>query len=318
VKGYDFVSAEWNARKDFPAWLAANGARFRGDRPFFCFQHSPIGGTTIDGDETPDATQKALAAFPNAVAFTGHTHRPFVDERSLWQGEFLAMAVPSLSYPCYPGGHENAGDDRTGKARKTMPIIPGRRDLAGGQGYVVSVHADRILIERVDLAEGGVESAPAWLVPWPPKGDRPLDRKRRASRSLAPVFPADARLHVETRNTENRVGHWTIVMDCTFPAAIPEPGARVFDYEICAVPKDGSKPLCKRFLSPAYARLEKYEPAEMRFWFDVAELPQNREYVLEVRARNCFGKSSVPLVSGVWKSVPGFGTKDESIRNDKE
>ena len=82
--------------------------------------------------------------------------------------------------------------------------------------------------------------------------------------------------------------------------------ARAFDYEIRAVPADGSKPLAKKFLSPAYSRMAKYEPTTMRFWFNVAELPQDVDYRLEVRAFNCFGKGSRPLVSDVWHSVPGF------------
>ena len=44
----------------------------------------------------------------------------------------------------------------------------------------------------------------------------------------------------------------------------------------------------------------------MRFWFDVAGLPQDVDYRLEVRAFNCFGKSSEPIVSGIWHSVPGL------------
>ena len=77
--------------------------------------------------------------------------------------------------------------------------------------------------------------------------------------------------------------------------------------ELGATLADGSEPLVKRFLSPAYAKMAKYEPERQRFWFDVAELPQDREYVIEVRARNCYGKTSRPLVSGLWRSEPGLG-----------
>ena len=90
------------------------------------------------------------------------------------------------------------------------------------------------------------------------------------------------------------------------------PGHRVYDYEIKAVPKDGSEALVKRFVSPAFAKMAKYEPACQRFWFDVAELPQDREYVIEIRARNCYGKSSRPIVSGVWRGKPGLGAADRS------
>ena len=121
------------------------------------------------------------------------------------------------------------------------------------------------------------------------------------------MFPAGAALDLETRNTENRSGHWTIVMNCEFPSAVMPAGSRVFDYEISAVPKDGSKPLVKYFFSPAYSKMAKFESARQRFWFDVAELPQDREYVIEVRARNCFGRKSSPLVSAPMRGKPGLG-----------
>ena len=315
VKGYDFVSAEWEAYKKFPEWMARNGSRFAGDKPFFYFQHPPAKGTTPDGAGWADggAAFEALKSFPNATAFTGHAHRPFNDERSVWQGEFTAISTPSLSYACFPPGHENGGGRRDGTSRQSMAIIPDRRDLRGGQGYFVSVYSDRMVVERIDIEEDCAEGAPAWVVPLG-GGARTYDLKTRAAASFAPEFPAGASLRLMTRNTENRSGKWTIVMNCEFPAATPERGARVFDYEIRAVPSDGSAPLVKKFLSPAYSRMAKYEPRTMRFWFDVAELPQDKPYVVEVRAFNCYGKASAPLVSGTMRTAPGLGKVKEPKR----
>ena len=307
VKGYDFISAEWDSFGEFPEWMAANGARFKGNKPFFYFQHPPARGTTSDsgGWDDKGAAFSALKEFPNAIAFTGHSHRPFNDERSIWQGEFTAIATPSLSYAGFPPGHENGGGKRNGTSVLAMPMIPDRLDLRGGQGYFVSVYDDRIVIERIDIEEDCAEGAPAWIVPLA-GGERPYGFDSRAEASVAPWFPAGAELHAATRNTEDRQGKWAIVMDCRFPAACVPAGCRVFDYEIRAVPADGSKPLAKKFLSPAYSRMAKYEPKTMRFWFNVAELPQDVDYRLEVRAFNCFGKASRPIVSGIWHSVPGL------------
>ena len=114
VKGYDFVSAEYSQsddgkrRPDVAAFLKANAQRLRGSgRPFFFFQHLPIQGTTGDSGRWADGggSFAALKDFPNAIAFTGHTHRPFVDERQIWQGDFTVIGTPSLSYPSLPPGH---------------------------------------------------------------------------------------------------------------------------------------------------------------------------------------------------------------------
>lgn len=50
------------------------------------------------------------------------------------------------------------------------------------------------------------------------------------------LFPAGAELELETRNTENRTGFWTIVLNCEFPSAVMPEGHRVFDYEIRVLP----------------------------------------------------------------------------------
>ena len=314
VKGYDFISAEWNSFGEFPEWMVANGGRFEGGKPFFYFQHPPAHGTTSDsgGWDDKGAAFSALRDFPNAIVFTGHSHRPFYDERSIWQGEFTAIATPSLSYACFPPGHENGGGKRNGTSVQAMPMIPDRRDLRGGQGFFVSVYDDSMVVERIDIEEGGSESAPAWVVPLV-GGERPYGFEFRAEASVAPEFPSGAKLRLDTRNTENRSGKWIIVMNCEFPSAVPPTGERVFDYEIRVVPADGSEPIVKKFLSPAYSRMSKYEPKSQRFWFDVAELPQDVDYVVEARAFNCFGKASRPLVSGVWHSVPGLDKVKEIV-----
>ena len=312
VKGFDFVSCEYRPENAaaLKTWFDENRARLTGVRPFFFFQHLPIKGTTVDsngGWADNGVTKPILDAFPNCVAFTGHTHCPFIDERQIWQGTFTSVGTPSLSYAGLPAGHENGEGNRGGKSKQAMGPIPVRRDLRGGQGFVVNVWDDKIVIERRDIEEDD-EGAPEWLIPLAVgEVEKPYADKMRGAKEPVPQFPTGAALDLETRNTENRSGFWTIVMNCEFPSAVMPEGHRVFDYEIRAVPKDGSPALIKRFLSPAYPKMAKYEPVRQRFWFDVAELPQDKDYVIEVYARNCFGKTSAPLVSGVRRGKPGLG-----------
>ncbi len=306
VKGYDFVSAEFESggSSHLARWMEKNADRFRNGKPFFFFQHLPIKGTTVDSFGWSDngTAKPVLDSFPNCVAFTGHTHRPFVDERQIWQGEFTAIGTPSLSYASLPKEppHENGAGDRKGKSKQTMQTIPVRRDLRGGEGYVVSVWPDKIVIDRHDVEEDD-EGAPAWVVPLAHGAQlQPYAAGVRDDSAPVPHFPSGAALDIETRNTENRTGHWTIVLNCEFPSAVVPKGSRVFDYEIRAVPKDGSKPLVKYFFSPAYPKMAKFEPPRQRFWFNVEELPKGKACSIEVRARNCFGRSSEPLVAPIW------------------
>ena len=317
VKGFDFVSCEYGSRdgSELSAWINANRARISGGKPFFFFQHLPIRGTTSDSYGWGDGgvTKPILSAFPNCVAFTGHTHCPFIDERQIWQGAFTVVGIPSLSYAGLPDGHENGGGDRGGKSKQAMQPIPVRRDLRGGEGFIVSVWTDKIVIERRDIEEDD-DGAPEWVIPLGGgQVGKPYAGKMRAALEPVPQFPADAELELETRNTENRSGFWTIVMNCEFPSAVMPDGHRVFDYEIRAVLTDGSSLLVKRFLSPAYPKMAKYEPARQRFWFDVAKLPQDEDYRIEVRARNCFGRLSRPLTSRILHGKPGLAKSDGEI-----
>lgn len=249
----------------------------------------------------------ALAAFPNAVAFNGHTHWTFNDGRAIWQGAFTSVSIPSLSYTTVPGGYVNGTDIRNGRKPPTctMPVIPARFNLEEAQGYFMTVYRDRILFDRHDFTQGVAAGAP-WVVPLPMTADsKPFTFKAHGARTPVPGFPAGAKLKMSTTNADARSGHWAIVFVLDFPAASAVRGARVFDYEMRAVPSDGSAPVVRRFLSPAFHKLPKDEPARVRFWVDAMDMPQDVEYRVEVYPRNCFGACGKPLVSAPRRGKPG-------------
>ncbi len=312
VKGYDFIAGEYHGADGLSAFMKRHGDRFRGGRPFFYFQHLPIRGTTHDSFGWADGGRvgPVLNDHPNCIAFTGHTHVPFNDERSIWQGAYTIVNVPSLSYSCTPGGCENGECNRAEGAPPVMEKMPYRRELRGGQGFVVSVWGDRVVIERRDLEEDACD-LPDWVVPL--SAARPYTYAARADKEPVPAFPAGATVALGTSNAENRLGDWAIVLDCRFPSAVVPAGHRVRDYEIQAVPCGGGLPVVRRFAATSYARLAKYEPARQRFWFDARDLPQDEDYVVAVRARNCFGRASAPIYSRVMRGKPGLDKVDESV-----
>ena len=90
-----------------------------------------------------------------------------------------------------------------------------------------------------------------------------------------------------------------------FAAANGVAKARAFDYELRAVPTDGSPPMVKRFLSPAFHKLKEDEPDRLTFWMNVLELPQDADYHIEIYPRNCFGACGKPLISAMRRGKPG-------------
>ena len=103
VNGFDFISAEWYGYDKAPGydmtadWFKSHGGELDPARPFFFFLHQPPAKTTAsswDGRLAQMVTD-TLSAKPNAVAFSGHSHWTLNDERSIWQGAFTAVSVPS-------------------------------------------------------------------------------------------------------------------------------------------------------------------------------------------------------------------------------
>lgn len=273
VRGYDFFCAQW-APGIWCNGYAETGcsgceAAFRGKmarcdpaRPFFYVQHPHPAGTVYGvnawGVDDGEAT-RLLSGFPQAVAFSGHSHEPLTNEKSIWRGAFTSVATGSLRYvsgsfawnfehrPGYengicnyygPGiGIEGRGPIRAEfDAPKTMPDQT--YDFAVQTGLFVSVFDDRVEIARRDFASGLELGAP-WIVPVPA---RPASFEERAASSAPPQFPAGAALAASVARAATRGLKWhewsiepeqkqSLRLD--FPAAT-ECG-HVVEYEIAAV-----------------------------------------------------------------------------------
>ena len=307
VKGYDFISSEWKEGKDgfkeAEAWFAANGKTLDPKKPFFVLTHYPFRDTTSCSGGGDAYSGDVFRKFPNAVTFTGHCHWTLNDERSIWQGEYTAIAVPSMSYTSIPGGYENGSDSRRGNPKSSMAKLPARPEFREAQGYLVSVFDDRMEVERRDFTEG-VEAAPAWIVPLGAAAEGRYAFANSKKRTPVPEFPAGAKVDASVCNTEDRDGHWAIMMRLEFPSAHARNG-RVYDYEVRIEMEDGTVAVVKRFLAPAFYRLERDEPSRQNFLFNAMALPETGKYRFRVYPRNCFGVCGKPIESKTFQSKPG-------------
>ncbi|MBQ6010693.1 MAG: metallophosphoesterase, partial [Kiritimatiellae bacterium] len=129
VKGYDFFCSHWQPG------IWCNGVAETGcagcidafrdqmkrcdpSRPFFYVQHphprDTVYGKCAWGMDDGSAT-KLLSAFPQAIAFSGHSHEPLTNEKSIWRGAFTSVGTGSLRYLAadalrnfeYTAGYEN-------------------------------------------------------------------------------------------------------------------------------------------------------------------------------------------------------------------
>ena len=278
VRGFDFFCSHWRAGV-LCNGIAESGcsgcsdafgalmAKCDPSRPFFYIQHphpkdTVYGGYSWgvdDGEST-----RLLSRFSNAVAFSGHSHNPLRNAKSIWRGGFTSVATGSLRYLAassiwniaHTPGYENGMCNYylPGVKRSDRPVYITKYDapkvmaneLSASDirvGMLVSVYGDRVEFDKREFVSGLRLDDP-WVVERPA---RPADEAALAAMSHTAEFPAGARLSAErimakTRGyegapkpvpkTERRA------LRLSFPAAAAD-GA-VMEYEISVSGKDGA------------------------------------------------------------------------------
>ena len=106
VNGYNFIICSYDENgKTFNAkksWLNDELKKAKaqsGNKPIFVVQHpapfASVYGSINWGDIT---IPTILSRYPQVIDFSGHSHYPVNDPRSLWQGGFTALGCGTLSY----------------------------------------------------------------------------------------------------------------------------------------------------------------------------------------------------------------------------
>lgn len=316
VKGYEFVLAHWMGNPDVKRNCRGRnedclpGVRefyakrtFDPNRPFFHLQHPMPKGTCFApfgwGQDNGDSGA-ALAAFPNAIALSGHSHYPLADERAIWQGAFTSVSCGTLASPSNGplcAGLAAASADEAfsleNSLRKgvttAMAVVEGNAD--GTCGMIVDVTAEATRFTRLELPRG-VVLGPDWVVPSAAAEARPFAYAARAKKAVAPEFPSDAVAKATLKSSEGKQ-----VVSIAFPPATAVAKARVYDYEITVVSPDGKR-LLRHVLAPGYNVAADHPHAKIDPHCELAAdtIPDVASCRFEIRPRECFGHAGRPLL----------------------
>ena len=312
VNGIDVVGAHWTDANDFghaADWFAKHAKEIDPSRPLVYTQHAhpkdTCYGPAAWGHDAGEST-RALSEFPNAIAFSGHSHYTLVDERSVWQGAFTSIGTAtlrrtSLDYLEPENSNGNPFDPRAKDWTRRKIMRPLYRDN-GKEGMIVDVCADRLVIRRRDFVFDR-SLGDDWTVPLPAACDSPFAYAARAKKRAAPAFASDAKVVV--RVTDERPscartdteGPYVLV---TFPAAKTVAKCRAFKYHVRALDADGNDELAARQIMAPGFNLPEEEcalPAECLFL--ASDFPPAAEVRFEVRASECFGRMGDAIVSGI-------------------
>lgn len=232
-------------------------------KPIFVIQHEHISNTVFgsfdfEGWGMPDFAD-ILKKYPQVVDFSGHSHYPINDPRSIWQGEYTALGTGGLYY-C-----EITVDDIKTVHPKGYRFV--------STFWIVEVDANnRIRFRAVDL------KTKQYLCEY--MLDNPFERKftpeQQISGSKPPVF-AD---NVKIKFAGNKI---------KLDAAESADGKPIFIYRAFAVDNDGNRiPVGK-----TVAQYYKYNVPDT-VEIELENLPDDK-YSIEVIAENCYGKQTAPL-----------------------
>ena len=308
VNGIAVIGTHWGLANDhdkvMEKFFAENGKRLNPNLPFIYTQHTHPRNTCMGawawGHDNGTAT-RVLSQYPNAVAFSGHSHYSLTDERSVWQGEFTSINTSSLrqtslDYACRENARGNRYGYREDKRRRAMRSLDTRD---GRQGMLVSIFADRLEIVRREFVYG--ESlGPDWIVPLPARTNGPLAFQSRAAKRSAPEFAIDAEIRVCVK--EPQPGKKCV--EVSFPSAHAVDGCRVNEYEVTATLVEDDFDLIqaqRRFLAADFYLPNSQCGKKNTCVFSFDELPQKGRYVFSVRPIECFGKKGAERASKVFR-----------------
>lgn len=232
-------------------------------KPVFVIQHEHIsntvyGSSDFEGWGMPDFAE-ILKKYPQVIDFSGHSHYPINDARSIWQGEYTALGTGGLYYT------ELTVDD--------VKTVHPKNYRTVSTFWVVEIDAEnRIRLRAVDLLSK--EYLCEYIL------ESPFERKytpeQQKKRSSPPTFDGDASVKLIGKTVH-------------FDSAQSTDGMPIFIYRAYTVDTEGNRAPAGKTV-PEYYRYNV--PATVKI--DLENLPEEN-YTLEIVAENCYGMQSEPL-----------------------
>ncbi len=256
------------------AWLRAQldtAVADAPDKPIF-FTHHEHNRGTVYGSSTFDGWgikyfKKILKDYPQVVDFSGHSHYPLNDPRSIWQGDYTAIGTGAIYYSEFTIDDIRAYDPPDCEDTATYWIVEvnetGDLHLRGMD-----------ILANAQLCEYSIRN-PA------DSANRDYTPKKLKAASKAPVFAADASLQAEATGDG--------ALRVTVPAAQSTDGMPVVLYRLTVKTSYGLTAE-KQWYLPHY----HVAKGEETVTFTVDGLTKG-SYKLSVTAETAYGVKSEPV-----------------------
>ena len=243
-------------------------------RPVFVMHHEHVRGTVYgsslyDGWGVPYFTA-ILSQYPQVVDFSGHSHYPLNDPRSVWQGAFTAIGTGAIYY----------SEFTVEGIRSYHPADSG--DTA--TFWLVELDAaNRMRLRGYDINEEKLLCELILDNPADPSNREYTPCKRMAA-SSAPAFAENAA--IETAAVPGGC-------EITVPAAASTDGMPVVLYRAAAKNSLGVT-VAKTWVMPSYYRAVEQDTVTL----SLSGLASG-DYTVVVTAENAYGTASAPITAAV-------------------
>ena len=254
-----------------------------GTKPIFVFQHVHAQNTVGSSASADKYLRELLDSYPNVVDFSGHTHRPVTDNRSIWQDTFTALNTGSMAYLSNPiselGYYGTKSLNDKGEWSKSE-AEHAQRD--GGLYYICEVNSENVMrIYIYDTFTESIYGEPIYLDSFGDPSGFDYTSEREIN-SVAPVFKETDEITV-TNNLSNRT-------DLSFPQAT---GTDVVAYYRIEIYQDNQ--LLKTEYRLSGCQYANAMPKTMSI--TIAGLAPDTTYQIKVYGINYWQKVSEPLVT---------------------
>lgn len=196
INGYHFINLSLSGYSDYKPsleWFEAELAAAAAEdptKPIFVQQHYPVKNTVYGSDLWgTDQLTTIMEKYPQIVSFSGHSHYPINDPRSIWQDEFTSLGCGTLAYY----------ELEPGMMYGTIP--PNSTNAC--QYYIVEVHKDSsVTIKAYDVMTEQFFDF-EYTIEKPADKDSFKYTDARADVADKPVFAEGAKVTVESVGKNN-------------------------------------------------------------------------------------------------------------------
>lgn len=275
INGFHFVSITpskgCNYHDDKKVWMAKElkeAAKDDRKKPIFVFQH-PHNSGTVYGSILwgEDDLIPIYMHYPQILHFSGHSHAPINDPRSIHQQHFTCLGTGTLSY------------FELDEFDKIYSTLPTRKEQAAQMLIVEADENNRVRVYPYDVLTGNFFPY-VWEIDTPSDPSTFTYTDQRYKTTAAPSFAEDAEIAISAvTDSSFRVD---------FPQANPAEGDKyVNSYDIIVKNADGETVRQFSIWSEYY-----FYDMPKTLGVDVKDLDADSEYTVEIRANSFWMTSS--------------------------